>query len=125
MDFLSAMMLVITVILLTLSFPRIYGDWLSFQNHLEGGEREPLLALLADKKLWMQRHFGFAVLALVMAKVVGGTSLVEMAPRLSQITAVYAAVSLMLAFVESLFAQKITAVLAEARESRRNGSDYP
>ncbi|GFE57244.1 hypothetical protein [Geobacter sp. AOG1] len=125
MDFLSAMMLVITVILLSLSFPRIYGDWLSFQNHLEMGEREPLRELLADKKLWMHRHFCFAVLALVMAKVVEGTPLAEGAPRLSQVTAVYAVISLMLAFVESLFAQKITALLAGAQESRRNDSDYP
>ena len=117
MDFLSAMMLVIIALLISLSLPRIYADWLSLQNHFVEGEARQLRALLALKKLGMQRHFAFAVVAMVMAKVIEGSSLAEGAPQLSQVTAVYACISLMLASVESLFAQKNTTQLSTVRET--------
>ena len=117
MDFLSAMMLVIIALLISLSLPRIYADWLSLQNHFVECEARQLRALLASKKLGMQRHFAFAVVAMVMAKVIEGSSLAEGAPQLSQVTAVYACISLMLASVESLFAQKITTQLSTVRET--------
>lgn len=117
MDFLSAMMLVIIALLISLSLPRIYADWLSLQNHFVEGEVEQLRALLASKKLGVQRHFALAVLAIIMAKVIEGSSLAEGAPQLSQVTAVYACISLMLASIELLFAQKISAQLSTVQET--------
>lgn len=124
MDVFSALMLVIIAILLSLSLPKMYGEWLLLQNLLDERGSEGLRELLTSKKVWMQRHFCCAFLAMVMVRGVESGYLAEGAPHLSRITAVYAVISLILAFVESLFAQKITTLLAGAREYRRNEPKY-
>ena len=120
MEMLSAIMLALIAALLCLSVPRIYADWLFFKSELRDGSMERLPRLLAAENRWVQRHFWFAVLAVGMVLVVEASTLSERAPHLSQVTSVYAALSLVVSFVESLFAQKIASVLVLVRGRRED-----
>lgn len=120
MDALSAIMFAIVTTLLCLAVPRMYADWLFFKEQEREGAVDVLARLLACQNRWVQRHFWPAVLGVGMVMLIEATSLVEHSPHLSQVTAVYAALSLTLAFVESLFAQKIAAVLMGARRRLEN-----
>ena len=120
MEALSAIMLTFVAALLCLSVPRIYGDWLFFKSELREGRMERLPRLLAAENRWVQRHFWYAVLAVGMVLVIEASTLSERAPYLSQVTSVYAALSLAVSFVESLFAQKIATVLVLVRGRRED-----
>lgn len=124
MEFLSALMLTLTATLVCLAFPRIYADWLSFRNLVEAGEYDDLRRLLAAENLWVQRHFWCALVAICMVVVVENTSLGTRAPHLAQVTAVYAAISLSLAFIESFFAQKVASLVAVEMSRRNSRTDY-
>jgi hypothetical protein len=122
MDALSAIMLAILSGMLCLAIPRVYADWLFFKGEVREGETECLPRLLAVENRWVQRHFWHAVVGVGMVMLIEATSLGERSPHLAQVTAVYAAVSLTLSFVESLFAQKVAAVLVGTGGS---GEDEP
>lgn len=115
MDSLSTLMLAITATLLFFNIPRTYSDWLSFENLVQEDEFDELQALLASENLWAQRHFWCALMAICMVMLIDNSSLGARAPRLSQVTALYAGISLLFALADSFFAQKI-AVLLSAKQ---------
>lgn len=120
MEVLSAIMLALIAALLCLSVPRIYADWLFFKSELREGRMERLSGLLAAENRWVQRHFWYAVLAVGMVLVIEASTLSERAPYLSQVTSVYAALSLVVSFMESLFAQRVATVLVVVRGRRED-----
>ena len=119
-DALSVLMLAITSAVLFVSIPRMYGDWLLFKEQVREGMMQGLPRMLADQNRWVQHHFWPAVLGVGMVLLIESTSLGEMSPHLSRMTAVYAGMSLTLAFLESLFAQKVAALLVGARGRRED-----
>jgi hypothetical protein len=124
MEPLSTLMLAIITMLLLFNIPRTYAVWLSFQNLLHDDDYDELQALLAAENLWAQRHFWCALMAICMAIVIDNSALGASTPRLSQVTTLYAGISLSFAIVEAFLAQKI-AVLLSARQVaiRSRGKD--
>ncbi len=120
MELMSAIMLTIIAVLVCLNLPRIYGDWLEFKRLAQEGATDELRSLLDSENLWVQRHFWCSVAGVCMVIVFACTSLADIAPHLSQVTAAYTGISLLFAFVESVFAQKIASIPAVAQEVRRD-----
>ena len=126
MESLSVLMITFIAVLLCLAVPRIYADWLTFQNLAQTDECDELQTMMASENLWAQRHFWCTLMAICMVMVIDNSALEARSPHLSQMTTVYAGISLLLAFVESLFAQKIAVLLSARRVTiRSRGKESP
>lgn len=112
MESLSALMLTFIAVLLCIAIPRTYAEWLAYQNLLQAEAFDELQELHSSEYLWAQRHFWCALGAICMIMVIDNSSLGTRAPHLSQVTAVYATISLIFASVKLLFAQKIAVLLS-------------
>ena len=116
------MMVILSVILVLIMAPRIYGSWLQFREYAEDGDLDRLIGLQVLHNEWVIRHLSMALLAL------GFVAAMKYLPELAEYsqtaaaTAVYSIISFTFAFVESLMAQKIsgyaTSVLQPAKERR-------
>ncbi|SNB46586.1 hypothetical protein [Geobacter sp. DSM 9736] len=120
MESLSALMLVIIALFLSVTVPRLYGDWISWQAHMREGDLEQARRVMAAENLWVQRHFWCAAAAIAMAVLLDSGAPDAAAHRLAHITKVYAGISLVLALIESLFAHKVSAALAVAQDGKRS-----
>ena len=122
MTMLTSMMVILSVILVLIMAPRIYGSWLQFREYAEDGDLDRLIGLQVLHNEWVIRHLSMALLAL------GFVAAMKYLPELAEYsqtaaaTAVYSIISFTFAFVESLMAQKIsgyaTSVLQPAKERR-------
>ena len=100
-------MLAINATLICIMLPRIYGDWLRFGSYRENGEDEMLQELLFAENQWVKRHFVCAVAAVILVAAMRRQPALRGSDQLADVTATYALISLLFAFTESLFAQKI------------------
>ncbi|NJC88348.1 MAG: hypothetical protein FIB02_07425 [Desulfuromonas sp.] len=119
MESLFVLMLAFTAILLCFAVPRMCADWLSLHNLDQADEFDELKNLRSAAHSWALRHFFCALMAFCMAMAIDHSSLEARAPHLLQMTTVYACTSLILAFVETLFAQKITVLLSTRKVAVR------
>lgn len=125
MDSLSTLMLTIISTLLLFNIPRTYAVWLSFQNLVQDNEFDELQMLQSSENLWAQRHFWCALMAICMAMVIDNSALGARAPHLSQVTTLYACISLVFAIVEAFFAQKIAVLLSAKQVTIRSRGKEP
>jgi len=120
MDSLSTLMLTIITTLLFFNIPRTYAVWLSFQNLVQDDAFDELQTLLASENNWAQRHFWCALMAICMAITIDNSDLGARSPHLSQVTTLYAGISLIFAIVEAFFAQKISVLLSAKQVTIRS-----
>lgn len=120
MESLSTLMLVFIFLLLCLAVPRMYADRLSLHNLERSDEFDEIQRLLASANFWTRRHFWSALIGVCMVALVVNSALNTMAPHLLRMTMVYTCVSLSLAFFETLFAQKISALLSSRQITVRS-----
>ena len=115
MTMLTAIMVMLSIMLVLVMIPRIYGNWLQFRAYTEQGDTDQLAALQLLHNEWVLRHLALAVIAL------GFVAAITYIPELAEYSqtavamAAYSAISFVLAFVESLLAQKISSVTAPVR----------
>jgi len=108
MTILTSIMLTVTVTAALIMIPRVYGSWLQIMESAEAGDIDKLISLQAQQNSWVIRHFICALLALAL--VIGMKYCPDMgAPeQMFGVTAAYSALSFVLAFIESILAQKIS-----------------
>ncbi len=123
MTMLTSMMVVLSVILVLIMVPRIYGSWLQFKEYAEDGDMNRLIGLQVLHNEWVIRHLSMALLALGLVAAMKYLPELGEYSQTAAATAVYSIISFTLAFVESLMAQKISGytatTLQPAKEAKK------
>lgn len=101
-------MLTVTVTVTLIMIPRIYGSWLQIMESAEAGDIDKLIALQAQQNSWVIRHFICALLALALVICLQYCPDLGAEEQILGVTAAYSALSFVLAFIESIPAQKIS-----------------
>jgi hypothetical protein len=104
------LLLVINAALIVIMLPRIYWDWLRFNHYCQEQKHEKLYDLLQDENQWVKRHMFGAFAAFIMVVAIKRYPYLRGYEQLSDATVAYAMISLMFAFAESLFVQRISNV---------------
>lgn len=108
MTTLFTLMLTITLIVPMITVPVIDSHWMEYELLEKEGDQENLQLLLKQVNWWAMRHLGCALLAVLLVSVlVYAPSQLEQPGQLATITGIYAIISIIFAFVESLLAQEI------------------
>lgn len=102
------LMCAINATLVVIMVPRIYGDWVRFNDYCREREHERLKGLLQVENQWVMRHIFCAFAAFIMIVAIKRYPYLDRYDQLSNVMVVYAMLSLMFAFAESLFALKIS-----------------
>lgn len=128
MTMLTSITVMLSAVLIMIMVPRIYSNWLQFKEYMEQGDRDKLVELQTLHNQWVIRHFGMGLLALGFVTAMKHLPGLEMHSQAAAATAAYSAISLTLALVESILAQKIAAYAAavpqSAKERRREQGSY-
>jgi len=112
MNMFTAMMMTVTLTMTAVMVPRIYMSWMLAEEQCIEGELEPLMELLAEQNNWVKRQFGCGALAFAMIWMVKNSQHdLEIPASMAAALAAYAAISMILAILESLVAQKISAFI--------------
>lgn len=101
-------MTVLSVTLVIIMVPRIYGSWLQFKEYSADGDMDKLSSLQAHHNEWILRHLFMALLALGFVTAMKYLPELAKYSQTADVTAVYCVISFTFAFVESLLAQKIS-----------------
>lgn len=121
MTTLFTLMLTLTLIVPLIMVPQIDSHWMDFEIFAEEGNHENLQVLLKQINRWVMRHLACALIAvLLVAVLMYAPAELEQPGQLAIITGIYAIISLILAFVESLLAQKISHLTASPIETEKN-----
>ena len=121
MTTLFTIMLTLTLTVPLLTAPQIDSHWMDFEIFADEGDHENLQVLLKQINWWVMRHLACALIAvLFVAVLMYAPSLLEQPEQLATITGIYAIISLILAFVESLLAQEISHLTASPIAIRKN-----
>ena len=127
MAMLTSIMVVLSVFLVLVMVPRIYGNWLQFKEYAEEGDLDKLMSLQARHNEWVIRHLCMALLALGFVTAIKYLPELETYSQTAAATAVYSVISFTLAFAESLLAQKISACavsILQPAKQRQKGQHY-
>jgi len=109
MNMFTAMIMTVTLTMTAVMVPRIYMSWMMAEERCVEGELEPLMELLAEQNSWVKRQFGCGAMAFAMIWMVKTSQHdLEIPASMAAALASYAAISLVLAVLESLIAQKIS-----------------
>ncbi len=123
MTMLTSIMVMLSVTLVLIMVPRIYGSWLLLKESAEEGDLDRLNDLQNQHNEWIIRHLCMALLALGFVVVIKYLPELEAYSQTASATAVYSFISLTFAIVESLLAQKIsgfsTATLQPAKQRQK------
>lgn len=112
MTMLTTMMVTLSVVLVLIMIPRIYGNWLQFREYTEEGDMDKLAGLQSLHNEWVIRHLSMALLALGFVAAIKYIPELASYSQTAAATAVYSVISFVFAFVESLLAQKISGYTA-------------
>lgn len=124
MTMLTSIMIILSIILVLLMVPRIYGSWLQFKEYLEEEDMDRLIGLQVLHNEWVIRHLSMALLAFGLVAAMKYLPELGEYSQTAAATAVYSIISFTLAFVESLMAQKIsgytTSILQPAKQPKKD-----
>jgi hypothetical protein len=114
-------MLTLTLIVPLLAVPQIDSHWMEFEFLKKEGDHEKLHVLLKQINGWVMRHIvcAFIAVLLVMVLVYFPTQM-KQPGQLATITGIYAIISSIIAFVESLLAHKISHLTASPVATEKN-----
>jgi len=128
MTMLTSIMMLLSVILVMVMVPRIYGNWLQFKEYAELMDLDGLSELQTMHNGWVIRHMCLALIALGFVVAIKYLPGLESYSQTAAATAAYSAISFTFAFIESLLAQKIsvsaTSMLQPVKEPRDNQRFY-
>lgn len=128
MTILTSIMVMLTVTLVMIMVPRIYSNRLQFREYAEEGDIDKLIELQAQHNQWIVRHLCMALLALGFVTTMKYLPELEIYSQTAVATAAYSVISFILAFVESIMAQKISgyasSILQPVKEQRKNQRYY-
>ncbi len=88
--------------------PKLYGSWLQITESSEAGDIDKLIALQAQQNSWVIRHIICALVALALAISLEYCPDLGAPEQMLEVTAAYSALSFVLAFIESILAQRIS-----------------
>ncbi len=103
-------MLTVTVTLILVMIPRIYGSWLQIMESAEVGDIDKLITMQAEQNNWVIRHFICALVALALVFGLEYCPDLGATEQMVEVIVVYSALSFVLAFIESILAQKISSL---------------
>lgn len=112
MTILTGIMVILSMMLVVTTTPKIYGSWLLLEEYAADGDIDSLLDLQARQNAWAMRHLCLALLG------VGFVATMTYRPELAGYaqtagaTAAYSVISLLFSFAESLLAQRISGYAA-------------
>ena len=112
MTLLPAVMMAITLTLTVVMVPKLYLSWLKAERLIQEGEVATLRELLCEQNGWVKRHFACGVTGLALVCLMMRHQPAQSPTALTDSVALYVTISLILAIVESLLAQKIADRLA-------------
>ncbi|HBA88839.1 MAG TPA: hypothetical protein DCZ75_12910 [Geobacter sp.] len=109
MNMFTAMMMTVTLTMTAVMVPRIYMSWMLAEERCIEGEIEPLLELLAEQNSWVLRQFGCGAIAFALIWMVRTSQHdLEIPAAMEAALAIYTAISMVFAVLESLIAQRIS-----------------
>lgn len=109
MTTLFTLMLTLTLIVPLVMVPLIDSHWMEFEIFTKERDHENLQALLKQINWWVMRHLACALIAvLLVAVLVYAPTVMEQPKQLATITGIYAVISLIFAYAESLLALEIS-----------------
>ena len=112
METLRIMLTIATVIMVLCSVSGLLRDRERLREYCEAGLRNNLIIMMDEKKEWVERHLICSVLGMLFITVVRCSPSLEQFDMLAGFTAVYVALSLFFAFIESLFVQRISQAIS-------------
>jgi hypothetical protein len=118
------MMVMLSIILVLVMVPRIYGSWLQFREYAENGDMDRLASLQALHNEWVIRHLSMALVAFGFVAAMKYLPELTVYSETASATAVCSIICFTFAFVESLMAQKIsdyaTSILQPAKQPKKD-----
>ncbi|OHB26002.1 MAG: hypothetical protein A2X79_02550 [Desulfuromonadaceae bacterium GWB2_53_15] len=121
MTTLFTIMLTVTLIAPLIIAPKIDAHWMDFEIFVQEGNRENLHLLLKQINSWVMRHLACALIAVLLVAVLKyAPTLLEQPEQLATITGIYAIISIIFAFIESLLAQEIYNLTANRTETEKS-----
>lgn len=127
MTILTTIMALLSAIMVLICVPRIYGSWLQFKTYAEEGNIDELISQQALHNEWVIRNLCIALVTLGFVAVLKYLPDMEIFSQTAAATAIYSVISFMLAFAESIMAQKIstyTATLLQPVKERHSGHHH-
>lgn len=127
MTMLTSITVMLAAILILIMVPRIYSNWLQFREYAEQSDLDKLIELQALHNQWIIRHLFIALLALGFVTAMKYMPELEMYSQTATAMAAYSIISFILAFAESIMAQKIAAYAAASLQpvkERRKDQRY-
>ncbi|QXE92487.1 hypothetical protein [Geomonas subterranea] len=124
MNMFGALMMTVTMTMTAVMLPRIYMSWIVAERYFLEGEVEQLMQLLVEQNNWVWRQFGCGAVAVAMIWIVRNSQHDLAIPASMEATlAIYAAISLGFAVLESLIAQRVSGFLALVPARAETGED--
>jgi hypothetical protein len=120
---LAIMITMFTFMLLFNGATKFSCDWTMFCECCEGGDLDGLISMRDGKWRWIMRHFICAVMGVGFVMYVKSAHSLEHFDLLVKLSAVHVVLSLLCAFIESLFITKITSEVASRIEAVKVNSD--
>lgn len=108
METLRIMLTIVTVLMVIFSVSGLLRDRERLREYCEAGMRNNLIIMMDEKKGWIERHIICSVMGMLCIAVIRYIPTLEEFDMLAGFTAVYVALSLLFAFIESLFVQRIS-----------------
>lgn len=102
----TALMMTVTFTMTCMMIPRMYWAWLRSEELFVEGELWRLRLLQAEQNGWVRRHLGYGALLLLLAWL-SRHGAVELPQETTAVLAVYSAVSLVFAVIDSVVALRI------------------
>lgn len=102
----TALMITLTFVMTFMMLPKVYWAWLKTEELYLEGELWKLRLLQAEENNWVRRHFGYGTLFFILAWL-SKHGAVAVAQETTAALALYSAISLGFALVESLLARRI------------------
>ena len=119
MTLLPAFMLTLTLAVLIVVVPRIFGDWLRCQELNATGDCEGLQQMLRQENGWVVRHSICAVVGVGLVAMLKAVPSLNPPEHLAAVTTGYVMLSFFFALTESLLAQKIALLVSKSSIQRK------
>lgn len=124
------MIITLTFMLIVNGLYKCFDDWIRLRELCEDEEIENLQELIKKTREWITRHLLCAIFGVILVSSIKLTPSLEEFDLLAGLFAIHIIFSLLFAFVESLFAQRISSAVylrtAPANlPSSRSGKNFP
>lgn len=116
MNALQLMIVLLTGTITLNAVVKIADDFASLREYLAEDSPDGLIDLLQEKRQWIERHLFCAITGLGLVAFLKHSPSLDKFDMLAGLAAVHVSLSLILALVESLFAQRISMAISSRME---------